>query len=753
MLRAPRDAHEPQTRRPAAESDSHAPISRMSASRAAVWSDDSLIRAMRAGSTPIVQRRPLERAFAGATWAEGAPAAEPLQPKTARPIAEPVAPDVGEAPVRGEASAAQRKQGGDDEELQMKSAATTSQLQSPPKADPGHTGLPKALKTNVESLSGLSLDHVEVHHNSPEPAQMNALAFAQGKDIHLGPGQERHLPHEAWHVVQQMQRRVQPTTQAKGHSPINDDERLEREADEMGAKAASGGGSHAVQGKTIAGPGATAPIQAVMSLAEFQGLTPGIPLIKPRDTILGIDALLSAYIQTRTIANAANLMAGITHYVGGNHDAGRKAVANDLHTRVDAEHQLLQQIGDPNAFLVDSLIQQADIGRLAALVQLATDATAANATVLPHLIAMIGDTNIVNLNLSGLVGAMGAAHVPLLPAMIVNSGGIAQRINLFNIVNRHPNHGDLAFDLTAAAAGDPVKFQRLANEVPLFVQAAPPGAGGLAGVAAAVAAYNAAIPPAALNFMNALLADANIAHAQATALAAVVVPAVAPAGLAAGLLANIGVRIAAVNARIAALGLAGPGLGGAPDVLAANQVRAIIFNTLPVQVGLRVAQLNAAAIALPGGFNQAAFDAAVAGVAAAATAVLNSSAPNNPPTIAGVSEDHFLTRHTAQHFDFGEIKEDNTQWPTAWAGANAAANVGAQLVAVLNGLAATGIWLEPNVAHANLATPSGATAQIASRPGAAANTINVGQFFPEATAAAQVYDHPDTTMIAIRKVR
>ncbi|NCN83427.1 MAG: DUF4157 domain-containing protein [Sphingomonadales bacterium] len=73
------------------------------------------------------------------------------------------------------------------------------------------TGLPDNLKSGIESLSGLSMDHVQVHRNSSKPAQLNAHAFAQGSDIHLAPGQEQHLPHEAWHVVQQAQGRVKPT--------------------------------------------------------------------------------------------------------------------------------------------------------------------------------------------------------------------------------------------------------------------------------------------------------------------------------------------------------------------------------------------------------------------------------------------------------------------------------------------------------------------------------------------------------------
>ena len=104
-------------------------------------------------------------------------------------------------------------------------------------AKPNNTGLPNQLKSGIESLSSYSMDDVKVHYNSSKPAQLNAHAYAQGTDIHVASGQERHLPHEAWHVVQQKQGRVQPTKQLKGKVNINDDDGLEREADVMGAKA------------------------------------------------------------------------------------------------------------------------------------------------------------------------------------------------------------------------------------------------------------------------------------------------------------------------------------------------------------------------------------------------------------------------------------------------------------------------------------------------------------------------------------
>lgn len=97
--------------------------------------------------------------------------------------------------------------------------------------------LPAKLQSGIQALSGLSLDRVKVHYNSFKPARLNAHAYAQGDDIHLAPGQEQHLAHEAWHVVQQREGRARPTGRIGGQ-PLNDDAGLEREADQMGSQAA-----------------------------------------------------------------------------------------------------------------------------------------------------------------------------------------------------------------------------------------------------------------------------------------------------------------------------------------------------------------------------------------------------------------------------------------------------------------------------------------------------------------------------------
>jgi len=184
------------------------------------------------------QRARIEATFGPAIQREALPDEEELQMK-ALPGAlqrmgmeeeEPLQGRFHSAPLQGEFVE-------EEEPLQARQDdAATASTTTPAAPPPNRTGMPDDLKTGIESLSGLSMDHVRVHYDSPQPAQVQAHAYAQGSNIHLASGQERHLPHEAWHVVQQAQGRVQPTMQAQGVS-INDDRGLEQEADVMGAKA------------------------------------------------------------------------------------------------------------------------------------------------------------------------------------------------------------------------------------------------------------------------------------------------------------------------------------------------------------------------------------------------------------------------------------------------------------------------------------------------------------------------------------
>ena len=125
-------------------------------------------------------------------------------------------------------------------EIPRQGSQTISRKKGP---SDNNTGMSDRLKSNIEYLSGLSMDDVKVHYNSSKPLRLGALAYTQGTEIYLGPGQEKHLPHETWHVVQQKQGRVKPTGQARGLA-INDDVRLENEADLMGTQAQQVHDSH-----------------------------------------------------------------------------------------------------------------------------------------------------------------------------------------------------------------------------------------------------------------------------------------------------------------------------------------------------------------------------------------------------------------------------------------------------------------------------------------------------------------------------
>ena len=120
--------------------------------------------------------------------------------------------------------------------LQRKADMANNAAQRAEAPRPNNTGMPDNLKAGIECLSGFSMDDVRVHYNSSKPATVQALAYTQGTDIHVAPGQEKHLPHEAWHVAQQMAGRVSPTTNING-MPVNDNAALEHEADVMGEKA------------------------------------------------------------------------------------------------------------------------------------------------------------------------------------------------------------------------------------------------------------------------------------------------------------------------------------------------------------------------------------------------------------------------------------------------------------------------------------------------------------------------------------
>ncbi len=102
------------------------------------------------------------------------------------------------------------------------------------------TGIPGDMQGRFEAYSGLSFDDVRVHYNSAKPAQLRAFAFTQGNQVHIGPGQEKHLGHELGHVIQQKLGDANISeAQRRTSFNLNLDPTLERRADWLSVRAMS----------------------------------------------------------------------------------------------------------------------------------------------------------------------------------------------------------------------------------------------------------------------------------------------------------------------------------------------------------------------------------------------------------------------------------------------------------------------------------------------------------------------------------
>lgn len=131
--------------------------------------------------------------------------------------------------------------------------------------------LPEELRRRMERAFGADFSQVRIHESDEAASAVGARAFTQGTHIHFAPGEYdprspmglELLGHELTHVIQQAQGRVSPTGE-RGGLPAADDSGLEREADEMGTRAARGEATAAVEvayGMTPMPASARAPVQ------------------------------------------------------------------------------------------------------------------------------------------------------------------------------------------------------------------------------------------------------------------------------------------------------------------------------------------------------------------------------------------------------------------------------------------------------------------------------------------------------------
>jgi len=129
--------------------------------------------------------------------------------------------------------------------VQRKASGHAASGDIDPSRSPGEP-LPEEVRRRMERAFGADFSDVRIHVG-PEAEAVGAKAFTQGTDIHFAPGEYdprsplglELLGHELTHVIQQAQGRVSQTGE-RGGLPASDDSWLEREADEMGTRAAHG---------------------------------------------------------------------------------------------------------------------------------------------------------------------------------------------------------------------------------------------------------------------------------------------------------------------------------------------------------------------------------------------------------------------------------------------------------------------------------------------------------------------------------
>ncbi len=195
------------------------------------------------------------------------PEEEPEQMKAAQPLQRMEEPEEEPEQMKA-AQPLQRMEEPEEEPEQMKAAQPAQRsIQRKPVQKPSSgsgSSMPGGVRAKMEKSFGTNFSNVSIHTDSVQAKSIGALAYTQGSNVHFAPGQydpqsrsgQALLGHELTHVVQQRAGRVAVPQQSKG-APINADPALEKEADEMGARAA--------QGKLARVPGAARPMATIAS--------------------------------------------------------------------------------------------------------------------------------------------------------------------------------------------------------------------------------------------------------------------------------------------------------------------------------------------------------------------------------------------------------------------------------------------------------------------------------------------------------
>ena len=141
------------------------------------------------------------------------------------------------------------------EDENLTGTESESKLHDVPSIPPEDEG---EVMSKMERFFQADFSNVKIHENSAKANELSAHAYTQGNDIYFSAGQynpntkegQELLAHELTHVIQQRKGIVKPTTQHDDYQ-VNDDPRLETEANVRGRQAANSNANDSRSPKTV----------------------------------------------------------------------------------------------------------------------------------------------------------------------------------------------------------------------------------------------------------------------------------------------------------------------------------------------------------------------------------------------------------------------------------------------------------------------------------------------------------------------
>jgi hypothetical protein len=155
----------------------------------------------------------------------------------------------------------------DQSEQGLEEAAWAAKVQGGKK--PNKTGLPDELKEKMEQLHQFDLSKVRVHYNSDKPDLIGAVAYAEGWDIYIAPGEEHALEHELAHVIDQLKGLAKETTEIGGQA-IDGRTQMEERADKGAVEAKKDENSTNQQQNDLMQKEPTAVVQPMLGFGKLK---------------------------------------------------------------------------------------------------------------------------------------------------------------------------------------------------------------------------------------------------------------------------------------------------------------------------------------------------------------------------------------------------------------------------------------------------------------------------------------------------